>query len=95
MDERSTRVGALLHEAAETHHQVFRITDGPMTTGRPGTRSGSSPSPSCRSCSAPSWSAASWPTCWCAWTRSTPSAARLSAGRTSTPASWCATSVQA
>jgi hypothetical protein len=21
-------VGALLHEAAETHHQVFRITDG-------------------------------------------------------------------
>jgi hypothetical protein len=28
MDERSTRVGALLHEAAETHHQVFRITDG-------------------------------------------------------------------
>jgi hypothetical protein len=28
MDERTTRVGALLHEAAETHHQVFRITDG-------------------------------------------------------------------
>src|SRR5215204_3123849 len=28
MDERSTKVGELLHEAAETHHQVFRITDG-------------------------------------------------------------------
>jgi hypothetical protein len=28
MDERSTKVGDLLHEAAETHHQVFRITDG-------------------------------------------------------------------
>ena len=28
MDQRSTKVGELLHEAAETHHQVFRITDG-------------------------------------------------------------------
>jgi len=28
MDERSVRVNELLHEAAETHHQVFRITDG-------------------------------------------------------------------
>jgi hypothetical protein len=28
MDERQTRVSELLHEAAETHHQVFRITDG-------------------------------------------------------------------
>jgi hypothetical protein len=28
MDERSTRVSDLLHEAAETHHRVFRITDG-------------------------------------------------------------------
>ena len=28
MDERSTNVGELLHEAAETHHQVFRITGG-------------------------------------------------------------------
>jgi hypothetical protein len=28
MDERTSRVGELLHEAAETHHQVFRITDG-------------------------------------------------------------------
>jgi hypothetical protein len=28
MDEHSTRVAELLHEAAETHHQVFRITDG-------------------------------------------------------------------
>ena len=28
MDERSTKVAGLLHEAAETHHQAFRITDG-------------------------------------------------------------------
>ena len=28
MDERSTRISELLHEAAETHHRVFRITDG-------------------------------------------------------------------
>jgi hypothetical protein len=28
MDERSTRISDLLHEAAETHHRVFRITDG-------------------------------------------------------------------
>jgi hypothetical protein len=28
MDERHTRVSDLLHEAAETHHRVFRITDG-------------------------------------------------------------------
>ena len=28
MDERSTRIRELFHEAAETHHRVFRITDG-------------------------------------------------------------------
>ena len=28
MDEREAKVSALLHEAAETHHIVFRITDG-------------------------------------------------------------------
>jgi hypothetical protein len=28
MDGRGVTVGELLHEAAETHHQVFRITDG-------------------------------------------------------------------
>ena len=28
MDERQTRVSDLLHEAAETHHRVFRISDG-------------------------------------------------------------------
>ena len=28
MDERVKRVSELLHEAAETHHAVFRITDG-------------------------------------------------------------------
>ena len=28
MDERSTKLAELLHEAAETHHRDFRITDG-------------------------------------------------------------------
>jgi hypothetical protein len=28
MDERGAKVSKLLHEAAETHHKVFRITDG-------------------------------------------------------------------
>jgi hypothetical protein len=28
MDKRNAKVSELLHEAAETHHQVFRITDG-------------------------------------------------------------------
>lgn len=27
-DERANRVAELLHEAGETHHQVYRITDG-------------------------------------------------------------------
>jgi len=27
-DDRSERIAALLHEAAETHHTVYRITDG-------------------------------------------------------------------
>ena len=28
MDDASTRISELLHEAGETHHTVFRITDG-------------------------------------------------------------------
>lgn len=28
MDERAQRVSALLHEVAEVHHVVYRITDG-------------------------------------------------------------------
>lgn len=28
MDDRLTRVAALLHEAGETHHLVYRIVDG-------------------------------------------------------------------
>src|SRR5205814_1082172 len=28
MDRQTARVGELLHEAAETHHLVYRITDG-------------------------------------------------------------------
>ena len=27
-DDRSTRIAALLHEAGETHHTVYRIVDG-------------------------------------------------------------------
>ncbi len=27
-DDRSTRIAALLHEAGETHHAVYRIVDG-------------------------------------------------------------------
>jgi hypothetical protein len=28
MDDRETKISGILHEAAETHHIVFRITDG-------------------------------------------------------------------
>ena len=28
MDERTIQLSAVLHQAAETHHQVFAITDG-------------------------------------------------------------------
>ena len=28
MDERTRQIAELLHEAAETHHTVYRITDG-------------------------------------------------------------------
>jgi hypothetical protein len=28
MDERVGKISALLHEAGETHHRVYRITDG-------------------------------------------------------------------
>jgi hypothetical protein len=28
MDERAQKISDLLHEAAETHHQVYRLTDG-------------------------------------------------------------------
>ena len=28
MDERAEQISALLHEAAETHHKVYRSTDG-------------------------------------------------------------------
>ena len=28
MDDRTAKISALLHEAAETHHIVYRITDG-------------------------------------------------------------------
>ena len=28
MNDRTEKVSALLHEAGETHHQVFRITEG-------------------------------------------------------------------
>ena len=54
------RIAALLHEAAETHHVVYRIVDGEDPDGRRGTRTGSCGSPSCRSCSARRPSAATW-----------------------------------
>ena len=28
MDDRASRIAEILHEAAETHHVVYRITDG-------------------------------------------------------------------
>jgi hypothetical protein len=28
MDDRTSKVSAILHEAAETHHTVYRITEG-------------------------------------------------------------------
>jgi hypothetical protein len=28
MDERAAKISVLLHEAGETHHRVYRITDG-------------------------------------------------------------------
>jgi hypothetical protein len=28
MDERAAKISSLLHEAGETHHRVYRITDG-------------------------------------------------------------------
>lgn len=28
MDERTAKISSLLHEAGETHHRVYRITDG-------------------------------------------------------------------
>ena len=33
MDERNAKVSELLQEAAETHHRVFRITDGLLGGG--------------------------------------------------------------
>jgi hypothetical protein len=37
MDDRTARIAALLHEAGETHHLVYRIVDGEIRTGRRGT----------------------------------------------------------
>jgi hypothetical protein len=34
------RIADLLHEAAETHHLVYRIVDGDDRTGPPGTPTG-------------------------------------------------------
>jgi hypothetical protein len=40
MDDRVGKISDLLHEAAETHHTVYRISDGADETGRRGTRTG-------------------------------------------------------
>jgi hypothetical protein len=95
LDERSTRIRELLHEAAETHHRVFRITDGAdddwaswyaqwlVTLSELPELLGGTVVRS------------ELTTCWCAWTRSTPSAARTRRGRTTTPVSWYAISARA
>ena len=92
MDERSVKVSELLHEAAETHHRVFRITDGAdddwaswyaqwlvTLSELPELLGGTVVR-----------SELIW--LLVGWTSSTPSAARTSAGRTTTPGSCCATS---
>ena len=40
MDETTTKISALLHEAGETHHIVYRITDGEDPIGPRGIRTG-------------------------------------------------------
>jgi hypothetical protein len=87
MDQRSTKVSALLHEAAETHHQVFRITDGADDDWASWYADWLVTLSELPELLGAKSSAASSPTCWSAWTRSTPSAARLNAGRTTTLAS--------
>jgi hypothetical protein len=95
MDERHTRVSDLLHEAAETHHQVFRITDGAdddwaswyaqwlvALSELPELLGGKVVR-----------SELTW--LLVRLVRSTPSAVRTSAGRTTTPRSWSATSALA
>jgi hypothetical protein len=92
IDERHTRVSELLHEAAETHHRVFRITDGAdddwaswyaqwlvTLSELPEVLGGKV----VRS---------QLTYLLVAWTRSTPSAARTNAGRTTTLANWSVTS---
>jgi len=41
MTDQSSQIAALLHEAGETHHLVYRIVDGDDPTGRRGTATGS------------------------------------------------------
>jgi hypothetical protein len=40
MTDQSIRVAALLHEAGETHHLVYRIVDGETPTGHRGMPTG-------------------------------------------------------
>ena len=79
-------IATVLHEAAETHHVVWRITDGDDPTGRRGTRTGSSTSPSSRRCSAPSRSAAISSTRSSNSTATTQRRDRASVGKTHTRA---------
>src|SRR5271170_4791069 len=64
----------------------------PTMTGPPGTRSGSSTCPNCRTCWAPGRYAASWSTCSSAWTSNTRPRLPANRGRPSTHARSCTTS---
>ena len=59
MDEHATKISELLHKAAETHHQVFRITDGADEDWASWYAQWRSPCLSCQRCWAPRWSAVS------------------------------------
>jgi hypothetical protein len=50
MTDALEQISGLLHEAGETHPRVYRIVDGADEDWPPGTRSGSSTCPSCRTC---------------------------------------------
>jgi hypothetical protein len=87
MDEPSTKVGELLHEVAETHHQVFRITDGADDDWASWYAEWLVTLFELRQLLSAKMVRSELTTCWCGWTGSTPSAAWTSAGRTTTPAS--------
>jgi hypothetical protein len=84
----------LLHKTAKPLIG-FGSRMGPTTSGRPGMRTGLSGFLGCSARLAVRWSAASSPTHGCAWDKEYTSAARTSAGRTTTPVSCWPTSARA